>query len=83
MQVVTRAALIQEARTWIGTRYMDGQRTKGVGVDCLGLVLAVAKDMGCGDFDCQEFRAAQWRKDIVQQLESFCGPQVEQAPGTI
>ena len=34
----TRAAVVHEARTWIGTPFHHQARVKGAGVDCLGLV---------------------------------------------
>lgn len=41
----TRAAIVAEAREWIGTRYMHQASVKGVGCDCLGLVRGVWR--GC------------------------------------
>lgn len=36
-----RAAIIAEARTWIGTPYAHGASVRGIGCDCLGLVTGV------------------------------------------
>jgi NlpC/P60 family putative phage cell wall peptidase len=36
---MTRDEFIAEARTWIGTPYHHQARVKGVGVDCVGLVI--------------------------------------------
>ncbi len=36
-----RAAIIAEARNWIGTPYAHGASVKGIGCDCLGLVTGV------------------------------------------
>ena len=38
---LTRAAIVAEARSWIGTRYCHQASLKGVGCDCLGLVRGV------------------------------------------
>jgi NlpC/P60 family putative phage cell wall peptidase len=38
---LTRAAIVAEARSWIGTRYRHQASCKGVGCDCLGLVRGV------------------------------------------
>ncbi|MBN9041241.1 MAG: peptidase P60 [Rhizobiales bacterium 62-47] len=38
---LTRAAIVAEAREWIGTRYRHQASVKGVGCDCLGLVRGV------------------------------------------
>ncbi|MEI2384657.1 peptidase P60 [Breoghania sp. JC706] len=37
----TRAALVAEARDWLGTPYRHQASLKGVGADCLGLVRGV------------------------------------------
>lgn len=51
--MITRAEVVAEARTWIGTNYAHQQRTKGVAVDCAGLVIGVARNLGlvAPDFD--------------------------------
>jgi cell wall-associated NlpC family hydrolase len=36
------AAIIEEARTWLGTPFKHQGRMKNVGVDCLGLLIGVA-----------------------------------------
>ena len=38
---VTRASIVAEARSWIGTPYRHQASLKGVGCDCLGLVRGV------------------------------------------
>lgn len=42
---LTRAAIVAEARSWTGTRYLHQASLKGVGCDCLGLVRGVWR--GC------------------------------------
>lgn len=39
--LVTRAAILAEARTWIGTPYHHQASLRGAGVDCIGLVRGV------------------------------------------
>lgn len=53
---ITRADLVAEARSWLGTRYRHQGRRKGVGVDCIGLVGGVA--LACGVRN-----AAAWMSD--------------------
>jgi NlpC/P60 family putative phage cell wall peptidase len=42
---LTRAAIIAEARSWIGTPYRHQASLKGVGCDCLGLVRGVWRSL--------------------------------------
>jgi NlpC/P60 family putative phage cell wall peptidase len=39
--LLTRAAIVAEARGWIGTPYIHQASVKGVGCDCLGLVRGI------------------------------------------
>ncbi len=39
--MTTQAAIIAEARTWIGTAYHHQASCKGAGTDCLGLILGI------------------------------------------
>lgn len=45
--------IVECARSWIGTPYHHQARLKGVGVDCAGLVIGVARELGivASDFD--------------------------------
>ncbi|NJK40571.1 MAG: peptidase P60 [Acaryochloridaceae cyanobacterium SU_2_1] len=43
---VTRQQVIACARGYLGTPYHHQGRLKGVGVDCIGLAIAVAADLG-------------------------------------
>lgn len=43
--------VIDEARSWVGTRFHHGGRVKGVGVDCVGLVVCVAAALGIKPHD--------------------------------
>lgn len=54
---VTRADVVAAARTWIGTPYHHQARVKGVGVDCIGLVICVGRELGLADagFDIQGY----------------------------
>lgn len=40
------AAIVAEARSWIGTRWMHGVALKGYGADCAQFVLAFGKSLG-------------------------------------
>lgn len=44
--MTTRADIVIEARSWIGTRYAHQQHTKGLATDCGGLVYGVGLSLG-------------------------------------
>jgi len=43
---VTRAAVVAEARTWVGTPFQHNQSCKGHGCDCIGLVIGIYRALG-------------------------------------
>lgn len=44
--MITRADIVAEARTWLGTRWQHQAHQKGAGTDCIGLVGGVALALG-------------------------------------
>lgn len=50
---VTRVEVVAAARGWIDTPFQHQQRIKGLAVDCAGLVIGVARELGlvAPDFD--------------------------------
>jgi cell wall-associated NlpC family hydrolase len=53
--MTSRSAIVAAARAWIGTPWVHQQRTRGEGVDCAGLIIGVARELGavppCFDFN--------------------------------
>lgn len=43
---VSRRLLLAEARTWIGTPFHANGRAKGVGVDCIGVIVGTMHALG-------------------------------------
>lgn len=41
-----RQTIVEQARTWLGTPYLHQGRTKGVAVDCIGLIIGVSAELG-------------------------------------
>jgi cell wall-associated NlpC family hydrolase len=46
---VTRLDVVDCARSWIGTPYLHQHRVKGFGVDCVGLLIGVCRELGLVD----------------------------------
>ena len=57
---LTRAAIVAEARTWIGTRYQHQASLRGVGCDCLGLVRGVWRACIGDEPEAAPAYAADW-----------------------
>jgi cell wall-associated NlpC family hydrolase len=58
--MTTRADVVAAAREWIATPWAHQQRVKGIAVDCAGLVVGVARELGLvePDFDVNGYTRA-------------------------
>jgi NlpC/P60 family putative phage cell wall peptidase len=89
--MTTRAEIVAEAKTWIGTPWRHQQSTKGVGADCArGLIVGVARELGLPEaaaFEtCPEFRGYGREPDPKMVLAAclrFLDPATELLPGNI
>lgn len=52
---VERDRLIEEARTWIDTPYVHQGRLRGIGCDCIGLLIGVATPLGLTAFEAKAY----------------------------
>lgn len=60
--MITRLNVVDEARSWIGTRYAHQASVKGAGVDCVGLLTGIARELRLPDvFDPMTERGAPYR----------------------
>jgi NlpC/P60 family putative phage cell wall peptidase len=53
--VNTRVAIVDEARAWLGTKWSHQASLKGVGCDCIGLIVGVARELDLSPDDVREF----------------------------
>lgn len=61
---------IQAVRSWLGTPYVHQGRLPGVGLDCLGLVICLARETGyvAPDFDVGPYSPEGQRERLVEGL---------------
>lgn len=53
--MLTRDQIVAEARTWIDTPFHHQGRLKGVGVDCVGVIVEVAHALGISSYDTLDY----------------------------
>jgi cell wall-associated NlpC family hydrolase len=59
--MVTRAQIVEEAKSWLGTPYIIRGRVKGAGCDCGSFPMSVAVNLGLmGDEDLAIYSADCW-----------------------
>jgi cell wall-associated NlpC family hydrolase len=68
---VTREDVVRETRTWLGTPFMHQQRIKGVGCDCAGLVIGVARELELveGGFDVTAYSRQPDGRSLLEHCE--------------
>lgn len=60
--MIQRTEIVRIAREYVGTPFHHQARLKGVGIDCIGLIVCVGKDLGFDFKDCTNY---PWRADGV------------------
>lgn len=84
---VTRADVVSEARSWKGTPYAHQHRAKGHAVDCVGLVIGVARELRlvAPDFDVPAYRPKPDGVTLLAQCRQFMRevPEDEVKPGHV
>lgn len=68
---ITRQAVVDEARAWIGTPWHHQAAVKGVGSDCIGLLLGVAGALGlveAGDSILHDERLRSYGREPLPHL---------------
>lgn len=68
-KTATRQQIVDEARTWLGTPFVHQGRLKGVGVDCIGLVICVARDLAIYDYDFNNYRVIPNPRKMGDELK--------------
>lgn len=69
--MVDREQIVAEAREWVGTPYMHQARVKGVAVDCVGLLIGVARRLGlvAPDFDVTGYTRRPDGWTLIEECE--------------
>lgn len=80
-----RAIILERAREYLGTPFLHEGRCKGVGVDCAGLAICVARELGLSSFDIKGYsrqpNPIEFRRHLREQMveKAFA----EAAPGDV
>jgi cell wall-associated NlpC family hydrolase len=67
---IKRSQIVAEARTWLDTPWVHQGRLKGVGVDCIGLLACVAKDLGIFSYDVTGYSMQPSAKELTRHIEA-------------
>ena len=78
-----RNQIIKAARTWIDTPYHHQARIKGVGCDCIGLVIGVCWELGLIDFDIGNYDRTPDSTMMMELLDHHCTRTEDPSPGDL
>lgn len=83
--MITNLDIVAEARTYLGTRFHHLGRMKGVGVDCVGIVIGIAEKFGIKHCDLPVYPKVPANGLLAGQMEKcFTRIRVEDTqPGDI
>jgi cell wall-associated NlpC family hydrolase len=82
--VIPAEAVVSAARGWLGVPYLHQGRSR-FGVDCLGLVLEVGRELGFlpGDLDYQGYGRQPLRSFLEARVREHCAAIDEPRPGAL
>jgi cell wall-associated NlpC family hydrolase len=85
--MTTGEQIVEQARTWIGTPFYHAGREKGLGVDCIGLVIGVCNELGLiGGYDNREYSQVApdgtMRREVSRFFDELL-PGAPMAPGDV
>lgn len=64
--MVEQSQILESARSWVGTKFHHQGRKKLVGVDCIGLIIGVAQELGLNPPDKLGY-AREPRKNALEE----------------
>lgn len=72
--MATSAEIAAAARGWLGTPFVHQGRRRGIGVDCAGVVIGVARELGLSQFDTRSYPAQPDPVQMRALLEAHLDP---------
>jgi NlpC/P60 family putative phage cell wall peptidase len=75
--------ILWTARQWVDTPYHHQGRVKGVGCDCIGLVIGVCQEIGLINFDFTNYERVPDSTVMMKEIEKHCKPTIDPEPGDL
>lgn len=83
LSMVKRTDIIKCAKSFLGTLYHHQGRVKGSGIDCVGLIIEVAKELNLSTYDIDGYNLIGDGVNLLEEFVSQCVPTAEPEPGDI
>ena len=82
MASVSRDEWLAAARSWLGVPWVHQGRNRW-GVDCIGLVICVARDLGLTDYDVRGYGRSPMGDFMRRECDRLMSPVREAEPGDV
>lgn len=82
--MISPQQVIDEARAWVGVPFLHQGRSRQ-GVDCIGLIIVVAKDLGLvpAEFDSRNYGRAPGDGRLLVEIAERCAEVTVAEPATL
>lgn len=70
--MIERTDIVRAARKYLGTPFHHQGRLRGIGVDCVGLLVGVAQDCGIEHVDSMAYNKRPDGKTLQREIEKSC-----------
>jgi cell wall-associated NlpC family hydrolase len=80
--MTTRQDIVDTARKYLGVRYKHQGRNE-FGLDCLGLVVRVAHDLGLSDEDSNDYGRVPDGRRLMREMDARLDPVQTAQPGDV
>lgn len=80
--MASRSEIIACARGYLGSPYKHQGRIRA-GLDCIGLAIAICRDLELGDFDFQAYSREPDGVILLAEIEKVCIPVQQYQPGDL
>lgn len=80
---MTGSDVVRVAREIVGTAFHHQGRLKGVGIDCAGVVIVVAHELGLSEFDVTDYGRIPDGETIRSLLDEHMDPVEKPEPGDV
>ena len=75
--------IVEKAREYLGTPFHHQGRVKGVGIDCIGLLVGVANELGLQHEDFKQYGERPDPRQLLYYISRSCDRTTNTLPGDI
>lgn len=71
---INRSQFLEKTKEYLNTPFRHQGRIKGVGIDCVGVPIAVSKEFGISDIKYTNYKRLPDGNTLITMLGKYCDP---------